>query len=122
MVDDTQNSNNGEYKKELKPQNPPNIPGLSELGNLSEEKWKAIFHHFRIGEHMLQRKLITVTQLAALLEEQKETGEQLGELLIRKGIISRQDLLNLLQWQHKADKVIMGLLINMENKDDQDNK
>lgn len=99
----------------------PNVPGLSELGTLTEEKWKLIFRHFRIGEHMLQRKLITVTQLAELLEEQKETGEQLGELVIRKGIITREDLLNLLHWQHRADNFIMNLLIDLE-KDDTEEK
>ncbi|MGD9581677.1 MAG: hypothetical protein AB7V50_09915 [Vampirovibrionia bacterium] len=93
----------------------PNIPGLSELENISEERWKVIFRHFRIGEHMLQRKLITVTQLSELLEEQKRTGEQLGEMVVRKEIISRKDLLELLHWQHKADKFIMNLLINMED-------
>lgn len=94
-----------------------NIPGLSDLDNISEERWKIIFRHFRIGEHMLQRKLITVTQLAELLEEQKRTGEQLGEMVVRKEIISRKDLLELLHWQHKADKFIMNLLINMEDED-----
>lgn len=95
----------------------PIIPGLSDLENVSEERWKIIFRHFRIGEHMLQRKLITVTQLADLLEEQKRTGEQLGEMVVRKEIISRKDLLELLHWQHKADKFIMNLLIDMEDVD-----
>lgn len=103
------------------PNKVPNIPGLSELGTLTEEKWKIIFRHFRIGEHMLQRKLITVTQLAELLEEQKQTGEQLGELVIRKGIITREELLNLLHWQHRADNFIMNLLINIE-KDNKDSE
>lgn len=93
------------------------IPGLSDLENVSEERWKIIFRHFRIGEHMLQRKLITVSQLAELLEEQKRTGEQLGEMVVRKEIISRKDLLDLLHWQHKADRFIMNLLINMEDVD-----
>lgn len=97
--------------------NIPTIPGLSGLENISEEKWKVIFHHFRIGEHMLQRKLITITQLSEILDEQKQTGEQLGEIVIRKGIISREDLLKLLHWQHEADKLIMGLLINIDKNE-----
>ncbi|MEW5820756.1 MAG: hypothetical protein AB1782_11235 [Cyanobacteriota bacterium] len=109
--------NNIEKKGEFPAKTPPKIPGLSELENISEEKWKIIFRHFRIGEHMLQRKLITVTQLAELLEEQKETGEQLGEMVIRKGIITRKDLLELLHWQHKADQFIMNILINIERDD-----
>jgi hypothetical protein len=108
----------GTYKKGELPSTPPSIPGLSDLGNVSEEKWKVMFRHFRIGEHMLQRKIISVTQLAELLEEQEKTGEQLGEMVIRKGIITRKDLLELLKWQHQADQVIMNLLINMETEED----
>ena len=117
MIDDKQNNNDNNPKEQLEPKKPPNIPGLSDLGNISEEKWKIIFRHFRIGEHMLQRKLITISQLSELLEEQKLTGEQLGELVVKKGLISRKDLLDLLKWQHKADQVIMKLLINIEDED-----
>lgn len=106
---------NEDHPIEIKPKNPPMIPGLSELGNVSEEKWKVIFRHFRIGEHMLQRKLINISQLSELLEEQQRTGEQIGEMVVRKGIISRHDLLKLLQWQHRADNVIMKLLIDIES-------
>ena len=95
------------------------IGGLSELNNLSEDQWKVIFRHFRIGEHMLQRRMLTVSQLSDLLEEQSATGEQLGELVVKKGYITREQLFDLLKWQHKADSVIMNLLINME-KDDKD--
>lgn len=118
LANEENNRPNNREKKGEFPGNPsPKIPGLSELENISEEKWKIIFRHFRIGEHMLQRKLITVTQLADLLEEQKETGEQLGEMVIRKGIITRKDLLDLLHWQHKADQFIMNILINIEKND-----
>ena len=116
MSEDPKNKANSDNKREhIKP---PSVPGLSELGQISEEKWKIIFRHFRIGEHMLQRKYITVTQLAELLEEQKQTGEQLGEMVVRKGIISRKDLLELLHWQHRADKFIMDLLINIEDNEE----
>lgn len=121
MPDNKQHSDENKFfKDESKPDKIPNIPGLSDLENVSEEKWKIIFRHFRIGEHMLQRKLITVTQLAELLEEQKQTGEQLGEMVIRKGIITRQALLNLLHWQHEADKVIMNLLIGIEDEPEEE--
>jgi hypothetical protein len=116
LAEDNKKHEKKEYKKGELPSTPPNIPGLNELGTLSEEKWKVMFRHFRIGEHMLQRKLITVTQLADLLDEQQRTGEQLGELVIQKGIISRKGLLDLLKWQHQADQVIMGLLIDLEKE------
>jgi hypothetical protein len=116
LVENNKNINNDEEKEIIIINKPPVIEGLSDLGNLSEDQWKVIFRHFRIGEHMLQRKLITISQLSDLLEEQKQTGEQLGELVVRKGIITREGLLNLLFWQHKADQVILKLLINIENK------
>lgn len=108
-------------KELVKPGTNVNIGGLSEISNLTEEQWKYIFRHFRIGEHMLQRKFLTITQLSEILEEQKETGEQLGELVIRKGFITRAQLLQLLQWQHKADAVITNLQIELEEKKNSEN-
>jgi len=117
LAENNKNINNEEEKDVKLPDKPPEIAGLSELGTLSEDQWKVIFRHFRIGEHMLQRKMLTITQLSDLLDEQKETGEQLGEMVVRKGIITREGLLNLLFWQHKADQVILNLLIDIENKE-----
>jgi tetratricopeptide (TPR) repeat protein/outer membrane protein assembly factor BamB len=47
---------------------------------------------FRIGEALVKRGVITPEQLAAVLEEQKQSGRRLGELLVQKGWAQQQDI------------------------------
>ena len=44
---------------------------------------------WRLGEILIRKKLITWEQLEESLEEQKTTKELIGEILIRKGYISQ---------------------------------
>ena len=46
----------------------------------------------RLGDHLVQRGLITETQLAVALQQQERTGERLGRLLLILGSIRRLDL------------------------------
>jgi type IV pilus assembly protein PilB len=43
----------------------------------------------RLGEIIVEQKLITSKQLQDSLEEQKITGEKLGEILIRRGLVTK---------------------------------
>lgn len=45
---------------------------------------------WRIGELLLKKKLISWKQLEAVLEEQEKTKEITGEIFVRKGFISRR--------------------------------
>ena len=53
----------------------------------------------RIGDILVNKKLITGAQLNETLEIQKETGEKLGEILVRKGFINEQTLVDLISFQ-----------------------
>ena len=55
---------------------------------------------WRIGEILIQKKLITWEQLEDALEEQKRTKELTGEILIRKGYISANLLYKALAEQY----------------------
>jgi MshEN domain len=54
-----------------------------------------------LGTMLTERDFITREQLAVALEEGAETGERLGEVIVRRGWISEDDLARLLaeQWQ-----------------------
>lgn len=43
---------------------------------------------WRLGEILIQKKLLSWDQLALALEEQKKTREYVGEILIRKGFVA----------------------------------
>ncbi len=63
----------------------------------------------RVGDLLLQKGLITKEQLMQALEEQKKTHERLGQILIQKGLISPQELSNILSNQYNIPS------INIEN-------
>ena len=56
---------------------------------------------WRIGEMLVQKKLITWEQLEQALEEQKKTKEFTGEVLVRLGFISQTLLYKTLAEQYK---------------------
>ncbi len=56
---------------------------------------------WRIGEILIQEKLINWDQLSESLEEQEKTKEFIGEILVRKGFISKSLLYGALAKQHR---------------------
>jgi len=53
----------------------------------------------KIGERLINKELISREQLSIGLEEQKKTGELLGKILIKKGFIKEEDFLKTLSEQ-----------------------
>ena len=53
----------------------------------------------RIGNLLLKARLVTEEQLKEALEEQKRTGEKIGQILVARGIISPMDLARVLEAQ-----------------------
>jgi len=58
-----------------------------------------------LGELLIKKGLITPVDLAIALEEQKRSGGRLGKILINKGLITKQDLLNALSAQHRLPEI-----------------
>ena len=56
---------------------------------------------WRIGELLVQKKLISWAQLEEALKEQKESHRPVGEILIQKGSIPRPLLFKALAEQHE---------------------
>jgi type IV pilus assembly protein PilB len=55
-----------------------------------------------IGQILVERGVLTPAQTADALAEQARTGAGLGESLVERGLISRQDLGAALAWQRGA--------------------
>lgn len=85
-----------------------------------EEKWDILTRPEKLGEILLKHGKITVIQLEELIKEQETSGKPLGELILSKGLMSRTELLTALDWQHKADKVIIDSLTELINKPKKD--
>ncbi|MDD3818325.1 MAG: GspE/PulE family protein [Actinomycetota bacterium] len=59
----------------------------------------------KIGQILLNRNIISKEQLDEALEVQKNTGEKLGEILIKKGYISDETLMELVSFQRGFDVI-----------------
>lgn len=84
--------------------------------NLSDEdKWDILTRPERLGEILLKHGKLTVSQLEEIIKEQETSGRPLGELILSRGLMSRSELLTALDWQHKADRVIIDSLTELIN-------
>lgn len=52
----------------------------------------------KMGDYLIERKMITPRQLSAALKEQKETGEKLGRILVKRGILTEQQIIEALEF------------------------
>jgi len=53
-----------------------------------------------LGDLLLWSKRITPQQLSQALEEQQKTGEKLGEIFVHQGLLTRNELNAVLEFQH----------------------
>jgi hypothetical protein len=81
-----------------------------------EEKWDILTRPEKLGEILLKQGKLTLAQLEDMIKQQENSGMPLGELILSKGIMSRNDLLTALDWQHKTDQVIIDSLTELINK------
>lgn len=72
-------------------------------------KKEQLLAHLRIGEHLLQRKLIKLPQLMEAIEAQDNKNKLIGEVLVEKGYISKESLDEALEWQEKTKEILKEL-------------
>jgi type II secretory ATPase GspE/PulE/Tfp pilus assembly ATPase PilB-like protein len=72
-----------EYKQQFWRHAPPVL--VDELQTLSRSQ-------DRLGDILIRMKKITTPQLLEALVEQRDTGAKLGEILVARGVVSRQDV------------------------------
>jgi hypothetical protein len=76
-----------------------NVEIYLEEGNISAAHATTGSRRDNLGTLLVKAKLIAPGQLQAALVMQKQTGEQLGEILIQQGAITREDLKRAIQIQ-----------------------
>jgi len=82
--------------------------------NMSEDqKWENLTRPEKLGEVLLKLGKISLQQLEDLIKEQADSEEPLGELILSKGLMTRQELLEALDLQHKTDQAIIDSLTEM---------
>ncbi len=74
--------------------------------NINLEEIKKLIIHPKIGEILLQHKKITLEQLTAALENQKKNPIPIGRILIDKGFVCENELVELLSIQKNIAKLL----------------
>lgn len=82
--------------------------------NIDLEAIKCMMVHPKMGEILLQHKKITIYQLAEALEEQKANDMPIGRILIAKGFITENELVELLSLQNNIDKIMQDSYSELE--------
>lgn len=59
----------------------------------------------RLGEELIQSKLLSPAGLDIALTEQVQSGKRLGEILVEKGLLSKKDLVTALSSQYRLPEV-----------------
>ncbi len=71
------------------------------------EKWEKLTRVEKLGELLVRFNALKLSQLTELIEEQtKQPGSKLGELAVKKGLITKDDLMKYLDTQLKEGKVV----------------
>ncbi len=74
--------------------------------NFDLEELKKLIVHPKIGEILLQHKKITLEQLGMGLDEQKKNPIPIGRILIDKGFVSENELVELLSIQQNIARLL----------------
>jgi hypothetical protein len=81
-----------------------------------DEKWQLLTRHEKIGEVLLKHGKITLKQFDELMQELGESDRHFGDLVVSKGLMTRAELLEALELQHRADKVGIESMIELKEK------
>ncbi|MFO3360849.1 glycosyl transferase family protein [Legionella pneumophila serogroup 1] len=93
----------------------------------NQPSWDKTEHHFpgshiltpyrkKIGDLLLEKKLISKEQLDSAILEQQRTGERLGQVLSRFNLISPNELLQVLSKQYNLELISQSIILKTQDK------
>jgi len=62
-------------------------------------------YHLKLGDLLLQHRLVSLAQLEEALAEQREKGGRLGDILVKRGVLWEEDLVSALARQNQQESV-----------------
>lgn len=85
---------------------------LRELGKMTEEeKWERVSQHERLGELLVKRQAIKLSQLVTAIEAQNHEPEKhLGQVLMEQGLIRQEDLEEVLALQQQQSQTLKATI------------
>lgn len=91
---------------------------LRELGKMTEEeKWERVSQHERLGELLVKRQAIKLSQLVTAIESQNNQPEKhLGQVLLEQGLIRESDLEEVLTLQQQQNLTLKSTIEEVQNQ------
>lgn len=85
---------------------------LRELGRMTqEEKWERLSQNERLGEILIKRQAIKLSELVDAIEAQKSQPEKhLGQVLVEQGLLTEADLDEALEMQRKQSDTLQDTI------------
>ena len=83
------------------------------------QRLKELIQNPKIGEILLHYKKINIDQLCQALENQQQDYAPLGKILIQMGIITENELIELLSIQSNIDKIVSESYNELEKLTDE---
>jgi hypothetical protein len=81
-----------------------------------DQKWQFLSRHERLGEVLVKNGHLSVEQLENLLSEQKKSGHHIGQLIIEKNILSIDEILQALEQQYLNDKISLQSIADLKKR------
>lgn len=90
---------------------------LHEMGHMTEdEKWQRLLQHQHLGELLIQRQALRLSQLIDAMQEQKRHPEKkLGQILIDKHLITKGELESVLSLQYQHFTTLTQTVAELQN-------
>jgi len=91
---------------------------LRELGLMTEEeKWERVSQHERLGELLVKRQAIKLSQLVTAIEAQSHAPEKhLGQVLLEQGLIRQEDLDEVLELQQQQNQTLKSTIEEVQKQ------
>jgi hypothetical protein len=81
-----------------------------------EQKWIFLSRHERLGEVLVKKGHLSVEQLEQLLAEQKGGSQHIGQIIIDRGLLSIDEILAALEQQYLNDKISLQAIADLKSK------
>lgn len=81
-----------------------------------EQKWQYLARHEKLGEVLVKFGKITLEDLEKLLKQQAETGQPIGQLVVANKLLTADEILDALNLQLQNDKVSSDSIQELKKK------
>lgn len=85
------------------------------------DAWEKLISNQKLGEILVQHKKITIPQLTIALQQQESRQIPLGQILIDTNVITKDELIEVLELQHDINRILIDSFNELKSSDNNAN-